>query len=304
MIINNKSILLTGANGFLGKIIYGVLRSSYPHILTLGKSDENAIKADITNHISPIEDHVDWVIHAAGKAHMVPKNEKEKQDFYNVNFSGTKNLCNALSKNLPEAFIFISTVAVYGSDKGEMIAEDAPLNGNSAYAISKTKAEEWLQTWATENNIKLAILRLPLVVGPNPPGNLGDMIKGMRSGKYLSIKKSNARKSMIWAEDIAGIIPKLAEIGGIYNITDGINPSFNELENSISASLGKKPPVSISAGMAKIIGLAGDILGKYSPVNTSKINKITSTLTFDDTKARALLNWKPSSVLEKIPSIL
>jgi nucleoside-diphosphate-sugar epimerase len=299
----NKAILLTGANGFLGSILWNKLKLSHT-IVTLGKSDGNDITADIRKPIAGINHPVDWVIHTAGKAHVIPKTEKEIQEFFDVNFEGTKNLCAALSKKLPQAFIFISTVAVYGADSGEMINENSPLNGKSPYAVSKIKAEEWLDTWASENNVKLAILRLPLVVGPHPPGNLGDMIRGIRSGKYLSIKRSDAHKSMVWAEDIAAIIDNLAATGGTYNITDGVNPSFNELEICISGALGKKPPFGISIGAAKLIGAVGDILGKKSPVNTSKINKITSTLTFDDTKARTLINWAPSSVLEKLPSIV
>ena len=42
----------------------------------------------------------------------------------------------------------------------------------------------------------------------------------------------------------------------------------------------------------------GDIAGKYAPLNSDKLNKITSTLTFDDSKARAAFGWNPTPVLE------
>src|SRR5690606_24129185 len=101
----------------------------------------------------------------------------------------TRNLCRALEGlgNVPKSFIFISSVAVYGLQEGEGVGENHPLNGTTPYAESKILAESWLKQWAAENNVILSILRLPLIVGPNPPGNLGAMINGIKSRKYLSI---------------------------------------------------------------------------------------------------------------------
>ena len=54
------------------------------------------------------------VIHAAGKAHSVPKTAFEKQQFYDINVLGTQNLLAGFEKiGLPKQFVFISSVAVY-----------------------------------------------------------------------------------------------------------------------------------------------------------------------------------------------
>jgi GlcNAc-P-P-Und epimerase len=301
-------VLLTGASGFLGEIISNELIKLNYQLLTLGKQNRNDICVDLAKQSFqlPASEKIDLVIHAAGKAHSVPKTSVEIRNFFDVNFEGTKRLCDAisLSKYPLQAFIFISSVSVYGTDSGELIAEDHPLNGNTPYARSKIMAEEWLQEWAVKNNIRLSILRLPLIAGPNPPGNLGAMIKGITSGRYLSIGEANARKSMVWAEDIAYIIPQLAQKGGVYNLTDGYHPSFGELERNIASALGKKPPVKVSLFFSKVLAFFGNFLGNKSPLNSDKLKKITSTLTFDDTKARVLLNWRPNSVLDKLPPTL
>ena len=52
-----------------------------------------------------------------------------------------------------------------------------------------------------------------MIVGPNPPGNLGAMINGIRSGRYFSIAGSKARKSVLMVQDIANLVPLLAERG-------------------------------------------------------------------------------------------
>lgn len=301
-------ILITGASGFFGKIISDQLIKLGYQLITLGKQKGNNIQVDLTKGLFKIPGtkNIDVVIHAAGKAHSVPKTSVQIKDFFDVNFEGTKRLCESMvsSRCIPEAFIFISSVAVYGIESGEMITEDHALNGTTPYAMSKILAEEWLQQWATQNKVILSVLRLPLVAGPHPPGNLGAMIKGISSGRYVSIGKAAAKKSMVWAEDIGLIIPKLATIGGIYNLTDGYHPSFGELERVTASALNRPKPLKIPLVIAKGIALIGNLLGDRSPFNSNTLKKITSTLTFDDTKAKTLLNWEPNSVLNKLPSIL
>ncbi|SRR5260221_9752017 len=303
-----KKALITGASGFLGSIISDSLMNLNYQIKTLGKKKENDFSVDLTeeNLIFQITETFDVIIHAAGKAHSVPTTQSEKEAFYKTNFEGTKQICNLLSfsNHIPKSFIFISSVSVYGVDEGELISEEHSLNGTNPYAQSKILAEEWLLQWAKEYGVILSILRLPLLVGPNPPGNLGLMIKGIRSGRYLSIGKANAKKSMILAEDLGNIIPKLAETGGVYNLTDGYHPSFGELENLISSTLGKKPPLKIPQSMAMIIALIGNFLGEKSPINRDKLKKINSSLTFDDSKARKILGWQSTPVIKKLPYIL
>jgi nucleoside-diphosphate-sugar epimerase len=296
--MNHDHYLLTGASGFLGSIIYTGL--------TLKGFKVTKFAGDITSTIN-LDRHLDAdvVVHAAGKAHFVPKTPDEQKIFYDVNFEGTKNLCLVFEKlnAKPKSFIFISTVAVYGLDSGIMISEDHVLNGKTPYAKSKIMAEEWLQNWASKNNIILGILRLPLVAGINAPGNLGDMIKAIRSGKYFSIGKAGSRKSMVWGEDIPTIIPALAATGGIFNLTDRLHPTFKQLE-LIIAEKNNRNIKTIPVFIAKLLALTGDLLGTRFPINSDKLKKITSSLTFNDEKAYKQLNWKPSSVLEKLSEAL
>lgn len=299
------SFFLTGHTGFLGKVVAGYLEASGVKTDTFETVLGGPVDITKPFEFSPGY-HADVIVHIAGKAHMEPKTKEEEEVFYNVNYNGTKHLAEALVKLAlkPSAFVFISTVAVYGLDAGDMITEDHPLNGSTPYAKSKIMAEEWLTQWAADNDIVLTILRLPLVAGIRPPGNLGAMISGIKTGKYLSIGKADARKSIIWAEDIARVIPQLSAIGGTYNITDGYHATFKELETVISRKLNKKQPLAIPMFMAKLMGLAGDMLGKKAPINTNKIKKITSTLTFDDSKLHKALQWQPSQVLTKLNDTL
>jgi nucleoside-diphosphate-sugar epimerase len=144
---------------------------------------------------------------------------------------------------------------------------------------------------------------LPLVAGANPPGNLGDMMRAIKMGKYFSIGKAGAKKSVVWAEDVPSIFSILSEKGGIFNLTDGIPPTFKQLEQ-VFAKRYDKQVKSIPLFVAKVLAFVGDVIGSKFPVNSNRLKKITSDLTFDDSKARTELNWKPSSVLEKLSDAL
>ena len=291
------TLLFTGASGFLGSNIIQLLNGAY-NIISIGLSPQDTYLVDIATDIPTFTDAFDVVFHAAGKAHSVPKTEAEKRLFFDVNLQGTKNLCTALERSgIPKAFIFISTVAVYGCDSGENITEEHPLNGTTPYALSKIKAEKYLQGWCAMHNVKLSILRPSLIAGPNPPGNLGAMIRGIRNGKYLSIAGGKARKSVLMVQDIANLLPMLIEKGGIYNVCDSYQPSFRELEIVICKQLNKKLPLSIPYWFAKSMAILGDCLGENTPINSLKLRKITNSLTFSNEKAMRELGWKPMNVL-------
>lgn len=287
-------ILLTGSTGFLGRIILKELRDF--QVITLSRTN-SAINADLT--AGKIElPKVNAVIHAAGKAHIVPKTQKEIEEFNLVNVIGTENLLNSLQANLPESFVFISSVSVYGRIDGNLISEEEPLNAKDPYGISKIQAEKLVKSWCKINNVRLSILRLPLLVGARPPGNLGGMIKAIRNGYYVNIAGGKARKSMVIAQDVACIIPKAFSTEGTYNLTDGFHPSVSDLSRKIALQLGKHQSINIPAWSAVILAKAGDLLGRKFPFNSVKLNKLTSDLTFDDSKARTTLGWAPNPVLE------
>jgi nucleoside-diphosphate-sugar epimerase len=178
------------------------------------------------------------------------------------------------------------------------MTEEYPLNGDTPYALSKIQAEQFLTDWCKEHDVILGILRPSLLAGKNPPGNLGDMIKEIKRGRYLSIAGGKAKKSVLMVDDIARILPALIEKGGIYNVCDDWQPSFRELEILIAKQLGKKIPISVPSWMAKSMALVGDLMGNKAPINSLKLKKITESLTFSNEKAKSELNWQPLNVLE------
>ena len=128
-------LLFTGASGFLGNNILPKLRANYYKVTTLGHLNADDLTVNLAKDVPELPERYDIVLHAAGKAHVVPKTLEEEKLFYDVNYEGTKHLCLALEKaGVPKSLIFISTVAVYGCESGTLITEEHPLNGTTPYA--------------------------------------------------------------------------------------------------------------------------------------------------------------------------
>jgi nucleoside-diphosphate-sugar epimerase len=288
-------ILLTGSNGFLGKCLVKYYSNYYFETLSRRNANYNL---DLALEVPSFLTDFELIIHAAGKAHSIPNNEFEKDQFNKINVIGVQNLLKGLENNKPQKFVFISSVSVYGLLEGKNINESTPLFATDPYGNSKIEAENIIKEWCEKHNVICTIFRLPLVVGENPPGNLGAMIRGIKKGYYFNIAGGDAQKSMVLATDVAKFILAAAEIGGTYNLTDGYHPTFKELSKNIGNTLGKPFVPNLPTFIVQILSKLGDLLGNKFPINSDKFLKITSSLTFDDTKARIAFGWNPSPVLD------
>lgn len=287
-------VLLTGATGFLGQYIARYLTED---LVTLGRGTDNHIQLDLSKEIPKLPE-LDLIVHNAGLAHIVPKTENQKEDFFKINVQGTQNLLRGvdLLKSKPQTIVFISTVAVYGVDSGHLVSEQQKPSPNTPYAKSKFEAEQLLTNYCELNDIHLCILRLPLVAGARQvPGNLGAMIKAIQKGYYVRISKLNVRKSMVLANDVGKLIPRLYNKSGVFNLTDGVHPTMRELETYISEYY-KKKIYSVPLSIVKLAGKLGDKFSAF-PINSYRVEKLSSSLTFDDKQARASLGWEPSPVI-------
>jgi nucleoside-diphosphate-sugar epimerase len=293
-----KTVLITGSNGFLGKIISNELYSKC-NLITLARSNSH-FNIDLSESIPKIP-KVDIIIHTLGKAHDINKCNFSYFEYFKNNVITTLNLIKGLDQiYLPSSFIFISSVSVYGRTNGINITEDYPLDAKDPYGLSKIQAEQLLLKWANLHNINLLILRLPLLIGQNPVGNYKSLIKSIKYNYYFNIRDLNIKKSYLLASDVATNILNFANRKGIFNLTDGSDLTITELSNAIAIKLKKSKPVSLPLVFFKNICRIGDYFGKYSPINTQKYIKLTQTLTFSNKKAIEFLQFNPKKIKENI----
>jgi nucleoside-diphosphate-sugar epimerase len=289
-------ILITGASGFLGGVLVDALSKDNIILETLGRSDQCTYKVDLSENVPNLSDSFSLVIHASGRAHTVPQTEAERKLFFNVNENGTANLLKALENDLPGAFVFISSVAVYGAETGTLITEDYPLHATDPYGKSKILAEQLVMEWCYRKSVVCTILRLPLLIGRGAPGNLDAMIRGILRGYYFNVAGGKARRSMLMVEDVPTVIELIWRKGGIYNVTDGHDPTYYEISKLIGKQVGKRI-FSIPLPLAKLLAHVGNFF-EILPLNSNKLAKLTQSLTFDNSRIRQATGYSPRPVLD------
>ena len=284
-----KSILLTGHTGFLGSVIYKSLIKEFV-VYTLGRSEDSDYRVDFLNWDGRLElkHSIDAVVHVAGLAHG---KSNSGSAISKVNLESTKYLTDIADKYQISAFVFISSTAIYGREYGLEIREDEKLQLRTNFAQTKFNSENHILN--RDNTKDSLIIRLPLVIGPNPIGNLGKLISSIQSGKHIFLKGNEARKSVVFASDVASFISnwlkKDKKKSGIVNLTSGEAPTFNWLENSIRQYIGSKFFFALPIGLLwKIIVALKHRLGVSIPV----LGKIFYPLTFSDQLALEEFNYQ------------
>ena len=292
-----SNVLLTGHSGFLGGYIKSYLNTKGYNVIKVGRSKDSDIVCNLAMETFESQ-NIDYVIHAAGKAHVIPKSKEQVEEFYKVNYQGTKNLIHSISSSNVKTFIFISTVAVYGIETGELIDESFALLGNTPYALSKLKAEQAILSYGNQHKVKIVVLRLPLITGKKPVGNLNSIINAIKKGYYFRIGKGDAKRSIVAASDVAEVIPQLFNIKGVYNYTDCSHPKINEIDIVIAKKYHKKIKI-LPYTFLKLVSTFGEIL-PFIPFNKSKFEKLTTTLTFSNEKILKKIKFKPIRGISEI----
>lgn len=260
-----KTVLVTGATGFLGQIIsrdlcqygyqvIGSSRSESPKQPTVKNFEY--IKTDIsdTKMLGKIcnDKQPDVIVHCAGIAHQ--RTFRPLPDFLydKINHHASINLAKIGGKTNPNLyFIFLSSISVYGENGGINFQETDQCNPASAYAKSKLEAETKLKALFETGCIrKLDILRLAPVYEDDWRMNLEKRI--CAPGKWLYLKYGSGRQKLsvlarknlidfiryrVMADDSTRTCSKI-------NISDAEPCSFNEMIRVMnSRPIGHKKPV-------------------------------------------------------------
>lgn len=165
MVKEQRTLLITGATGFIGSYlvdrvkniynIYALSRRRPKNEIFFNNPNIKWIQADIgeekslnqaLNNISP-EYPVDFVIHLAS---FYDFNYDNNPEYYRTNEVGTKNILDASKKMKIERFLFASSVAAceFPRTDGQRITEKTPADASFAYAVSKRKGEEMVRQYS------------------------------------------------------------------------------------------------------------------------------------------------------------
>lgn len=296
-------ILVTGATGFVGKVLCSEIGKKDVEVVATIRSNEQKklLPSNVkTILIDSIDDNTNWeevisgvdvVVHLAARVHV--KNEKAADpltEFRLVNALGTERLALAAASAGAKKFIFMSTIGVNGNSSGEEpFTENSKATPHNMYSISKYEAEEKLLEIGRCSNMQVVCLRAPLLYGPCDPGNFLTLVKIIELGIPLPITGIKNLKSFLYVENLTDAIWRCIELEnarGIYLISDDEDVSTFSLVKKIALELNVQIklfylPLFISRFFAFCVG------------KKSSFEQLISTLTIDCTKIKKELNWEP-----------
>jgi nucleoside-diphosphate-sugar epimerase len=179
--MQQRSVLVTGGNGYLGSILVQELSIRGYRIIVLdnsltssgfppGLNDNNVsyVQGDIrdTSDLGPVLKGVDAVVHLAAVVGD-PACDAAADLAWDINYLGTIGLVKACRKAGVKRFIFASSCSNYGLHVQEDVDELAPLNPQSIYAQTKIQSEHYLLSTRDEM-FSPCILRFATFYGLSP----------------------------------------------------------------------------------------------------------------------------------------
>jgi UDP-glucose 4-epimerase len=277
------NILITGVNGFIGKVLIEYLQNRGHLITTINRN---------TDFTSLKVGQYDCLIHLAARAHVLRETTTDPYPaFKEANVDYSLKIAELAKQLKIKKFIFLSSIGVNGNlSKNHPFTEnDAPCPHND-YSKTKWAAELALQELLGSSNIALTIIRPPLVYGPNPKANFKKLLSISRYPIPLPFGGVHNKRSLISIDNLCHFIELCCTHPNASNqtflISDDHDVSLAELISAIRKSM-HRPPF-----LFPIPNLALKVFFKL--IGRDSLNEqLLADLQIDVSKAKKLLNWHP-----------
>lgn len=306
--MKSSHFLVTGAGGFVGRALstelvrrgydaFGVVRKmAQTDHLSGGVIEIGEINAQ-TDWKTALE-HIDIVVHLAARVHVMRETDADPlAAFRAVNVAGTERLARLAAGAGVRRFLYVSSIGVHGNCSGkEPISEASAYAPYDAYSVSKLEAERVLFSLARETGLEVAVVRPPLVYGPNNPGNLLRLLKLVRRGLPLPLASVHNRRSMIYLGNLVDALITCAihphAAGQAYIVADGTDLSTPQLIRTLAQLMGKSAPLWPCP--PALLRWGGMSVGKLR-----EVERLVSSLEADSGKIRHDLGWVPPFSIEE-----
>lgn len=311
-----KSVLVTGATGFVGRYLVNALLRQPSYRVIAATRRSVALPTDI-RVVGNIDGQTEWcealegvdvVVHLAARAHVLNEQDANPEaEFLKVNTEGTTNLVNQAIAAGVQHFIFISSIGAVTSFSEIPVTEESPCQPDTFYGKSKLATEKALANLASTSTMEWTILRPTLVYGAGNPGNMERLVKLVNLGIPLPLGSIQNRRSFLYVENLVDAIATCVGNKNAYSqtfhISDGQDLSTPELIRLIANSTHHSCHLlPVPLWLLKSFGLAGDFLEQITsrqlPFNSQTVRKLTGSLVVDNRKICNILVWKPPFTVE------
>ena len=302
-------VMVTGANGFVGKSLCAALLGKGDCVLGAirrAAPDEQPGPADYipVGEISPATDWsaalngVEVVIHLAARVHVMHETASDPlTEFRKVHTEGTAHLARSAAASGVKRLVYVSSIKVNGEQTAAApYSELDPVSPQDPYGVSKWEAEQALQRVAQETGLEVVIVRPPLVYGPGVKGNFISLFAAIDKGIPLPLAGANNARSLVYVGNLVDALIACAThpdaAGQTYLVSDGAAVSTAELAKEIAAALQCKDrafyfPPAVLRAMAALLG------------KSAQVDRLFGSLRIDSQKIRDELGWTPPYTLQQ-----
>lgn len=301
-------ILVTGANGFVGRSLCAELSGQGHAIQAAVRSANVQIECVVPAIVGPIDGRTDWsaalrnvavVVHLAARVHVMKEAAVDPlAEFLKVNLHGTENLARQAARHGAKRLVYVSSIKV----NGERTMEETPFtesdepNPQDPYGVSKFEAEQALHRVAQETGLEIVIVRPPLIYGPSVKGNFAQMLAVLAKRIPLPLASVRNRRSLVYVRNFADALAVCAihpaAAGQTYLVSDGEDISTPDMLRRLGAAMGC--PVRLFPFPLPLLELGGRLTGK-----SDQIERLLGSLQVDSGKIRRELNWTPPYTLQQ-----
>jgi nucleoside-diphosphate-sugar epimerase len=293
-------ILVTGGSGFVGLALVPRLIADGHEIIVTSRDATASVAGATVRQIGELGPETDWsealegieaVIHLAARVHVMNETASDPLgENRRTNTQGTARLASDAARVGVRHFIFLSTIKVNGEATGPspFHATDVPAP-QDPYAIAKQEAEQALLGIAAKEEMRVVIVRPPLIYGPGVRGNFLSLLGLCQKAWPLPFGGIENSRSLIFVGNLADLISRLIEktkASGVYLCRDGEDLSTPELLRRVAKALGRNPVILPVPGF--LLRPAGILTGK-----STAISRLTESLAVDDGPTRRDLDWTP-----------
>ncbi|MBW2003499.1 MAG: SDR family oxidoreductase [Deltaproteobacteria bacterium] len=257
MNLSNKTILITGADGFIGSHLTEMLVKQCTKVKALSYynsfnywgwledinclNDIEVLTGDVRDphYCNHITKGVDIVFHLAALI-AIPYSYVAPDSYVDTNIKGTLNICQGALDNGCERVIHTSTSEVYGTAQYVPIDEKHPLQPQSPYSASKIGADAMAKSFFNAFELPLTIARPFNTYGPRQSARavIPTIITQIASGKrIINLGNLTPTRDLSYVEDTCRGFIALAEcdkaVGDTVNIGSNSEISIGDVFNLI-----------------------------------------------------------------------
>jgi len=249
-----KSMLITGASGFVGRALKEVINKDKYVVITTDIAGSVDYLGDLSERdfVESLPD-VDHVVHLAGVQYVTPQRPVfgRRQWFIRNNVAATE----FLSQRFQDAhFIYVATSMVFDQHRGQEYSSNSVRKASGDYSESKLSAVR-----VVEYMKKYAIVYPCIIVGKGRGGLFGPLLRALRYARTLLYSGDyNQKISVIDVRDVARILNAIVMQSFVGHVTiAGEDPSSVLAWSEVAADhLGIAPLLRIRLPMLGIAAFA------------------------------------------------